>query len=123
MRPINVNLKHQIEQQRQSKYKSTTPGGTSQPDPRHLVEAKTGNMSDQDRKLHEEQLLRTLRRGKQRDVLGEKIEHALQLITTMLDDLGWVELCLTVSGGLLIDDSEDHVAISFNGGKDCRSLV
>ena len=35
-----------------------------------------------------EKLLRTLRRGKQRDVFGDKIGHALQLITTMLDDLG-----------------------------------
>lgn len=45
-------------------------------------------MDDQGRQISGEALLRTLRRGKQRDVLGDKIGHALQLITTMLDDLG-----------------------------------
>jgi hypothetical protein len=35
-----------------------------------------------------EALLRTLERGKQPDTLGSKIDQALQLITTLLDDLG-----------------------------------
>lgn len=45
-------------------------------------------MTAQESLIDGEKLLRTLRRGKQRDVLGDKIEHALQLVTTMLDDIG-----------------------------------
>jgi hypothetical protein len=38
--------------------------------------------------LSAERLLRTLQRGKQPDTLGTKIGQALELITTLLDDLG-----------------------------------
>jgi hypothetical protein len=38
--------------------------------------------------LSVESLTRTLQRGKQADELGTKIDQALQLITTLLDDLG-----------------------------------
>jgi hypothetical protein len=39
--------------------------------------------------LSAERLLRTLQRGKQPDTLGTKIGQALELITTLLDDLGY----------------------------------
>jgi hypothetical protein len=45
-------------------------------------------MNSSNRPFDGQSLLRTLQRSKQRDVLGDKIGHALQLITTMLDDLG-----------------------------------
>jgi hypothetical protein len=40
--------------------------------------------------LSADRLLRTLQRGKQPDTLGTKIGQALELITTILDDLGYV---------------------------------
>ena len=70
--------------------------------------------------LSPEQLLRTLERGKQPDTLGSKINQALQLITTILDDLGYAST--RTSGVPNTDQNSEHqVAISFNGGKDCKS--
>ena len=46
-------------------------------------------MSGAGEQLSAEKLLRTLQRGKQPDTLGTKIGQALELITTLLDDLGW----------------------------------
>ena len=45
-------------------------------------------MSGAGEQLSAEKLLRTLQRGKQPDTLGTKIGQALELITTLLDDLG-----------------------------------
>jgi hypothetical protein len=47
--------------------------------------------------LSPEQLLRTLERGKQPDTLGSKINQALQLITTILDDLGYASTHIAAS--------------------------
>jgi len=46
------------------------------------------NMAGAGEQLSAERLLRTLQRGKQPDTLGTKIGQALELITTLLDDLG-----------------------------------
>lgn len=45
-------------------------------------------MTTSSRNLQAEDLQRVLRRGKQRDMLGEKIDHALALINAVLDQLG-----------------------------------
>jgi len=72
--------------------------------------------------LSPEQLLRTLERGKQPDTLGSKINQALQLITTILDDLGYASTHTPTINSIHTDHYREHqVAISFNGGKDCKS--
>lgn len=48
----------------------------------------TNRMGGAGEQLSAERLLRTLERGKQPDTLGTKIGQALELITTILDDLG-----------------------------------
>jgi FAD synthetase len=53
-----------------------------------------------------DQLVRVLRRAQDPDDLGTKINDALALIESVLDDL-----------------SEQAVALSFNGGKDCTVLL
>lgn len=45
-------------------------------------------MTDTVTALSADSLKRVLERGKQLDTLGTKIDQALQLITTVLDDLG-----------------------------------
>lgn len=49
-------------------------------------------MTQQLLRVIETDLQKVLRRGKQRDTLGEKIEHALGLINAVLDQLGSVLL-------------------------------
>lgn len=53
-----------------------------------------------------EQLIRVLRRARETDDLGTRIQKALALIESVLDDL-----------------TEQAVALSFNGGKDCTVLL
>lgn len=52
--------------------------------------------------LSAERLLRTLQRGKQPDTLGTKIGQALELITTLLDDLGQASVRRTFTRADLI---------------------
>jgi FAD synthetase len=72
------------------------------PSPRLILSARSTMVQP----ISPDNLVRVLRRSKQNDDLGRKISQAIELIQGVLDGM-----------------TEDAIALSFNGGKDCTVLL